>query len=609
MPSGENAPTSKKTEYSPYEQEAIDIALKQYKLEREPVPEGKTVGKITSVRLDVLEPRDPGPELLQPIPIVSPLGTVVTKPMLNWLHITTKEFIIRRELLLKEGDPYSQVAVDETARNMRSRMTQVSLVIIQPVKSAEPGKVDLLVLTKDIWSLRLSFNVVGTPGGIEDFVLVPQETNFLGLQHTLSTNFRLQPNTIGLGVGYNVPRFGYSWVGAGASAGVVFNRLTGSPEGSSASLAVSRPLYSTRTEWAWDASVGYNIGVARTYSNAQVELVHFRGTPQDRADDVPYEYRTRSASAETSVTRSFGWKYKNNFTLAANGSTTVYKTYETTGLDPVAVQKFRDVLLPKSEDRIYPSLTWHTFENDYLRTLDITTLGLQEDYRLGHDVSASVYPVAKAVGSTRNIVGASGKVGYAIAIRDGFVGASASTFAEQDLDRGKVTDGAVSGAFGAATPRFGFGRFVMNISATNRYANYLNSRSFLGGSDRLRGYPTNFLSGKDTVLFNWEYRSAPVDVIKLVGKLARRPLGGGVLLGGVVFFDAGDAEDGWAKLNPKQSVGVGARVLLPQINRPVFRFDLGFPIQRGPFPDQPQNTASRVSPVGFFFSFDQAFSP
>ena len=73
---------------------------------------------------------------------------------------------------------------------------------------------------------------------------------------------------------------------------------------------------------------------------------------------------------------------------------------------------------------------------------------------------------------------------------------SVSTFAEnQD---GIITDGSVGGSFGAVTPRiFGIGRIAMNASFSNRYRNYLNARTFIGGEDRLRGYPTAFFAGKD----------------------------------------------------------------------------------------------------------------
>ncbi|MBX3209120.1 MAG: hypothetical protein KF764_29070 [Labilithrix sp.] len=592
LPAGAQRPTSQATEYSPYEREAIDAALAQRGLVVDRAPEGKIIGRIDTVRLEVLEARDPGPELLKPIPLVSPIGTYVTKPMLNSLHALSKDFIIRRELLLREGDEYVQVLMDETARNMRGRMPlQVSLVVIVPVKSKEPGEVDLLVITKDIWSLRLSFDIAVTPGGVENLIIVPQETNFLGMHHTAQTRFQMQPETFTAGVGYKVPRFGYSWVGASASAAVFINRRRLEPEGSSLGASVGQGLYSTRTEWAWDVDVGYTVGVARRYSNAQVFLFDSRRTPE--RDFIPFEYKSRSFAASAGVTRSFGWGFKNNFGLTFNASASAYETFDLSAFNPDAVADFRRRALPTGEARIYPALGWRTFRTNFLRTLDINTLALQEDFRIGHDISASIYPVTRALGSSRDFIGVSAKAGYAVALGDGLAGASVSTFAEnQD---GLISDGSVSGAFGAVTPRiFGWGRIVMNTSFSNRYRNYLNSRTFIGGDDRLRGYPTSFFFGKDTVFFNIEYRSRAVEILK-------------AQLAGVAFFDAGDAANGFDMLRAKQSVGFGARALFPQLNRNVFRVDIAFPLRRGPFPET--GSPLPVDPFGFYFAFDQAFGP
>lgn len=586
------APTSRTTEYSPYEKEAIDAALAERGRRFDPHPEGKIVRHVETVRLEVLEPRDPGPELLRRIPLVSPIGRYVTKPMLNALHVRTKEYVIRRELLVREGDRYVQVLVDETARNMRTRMPlQVSLVVIVPLETNEPGTVDLLVITKDIWSLRLSFNIAVTPGGVEDLVFVPQETNFLGRHHTVSTRFQMQPETITLGGGYTVPRFGTSWIGASGSASIYVNRQSGKPEGSNLGVTVAQPLYSTRAEWAWSADAGYTVGVTRRYSNARVFLFDSRLTPE--RDRIPFEYRSRSLSASAGVTRSFGWAVKNNFSLTFNASASDYETFDLSRFSKEAADDFRQRALPTGESRVYPAFTWRTYTPNYMRTLDINTLALQEDFRLGHDVSASIYPVLKALGSSRDLVGVTAKAAYALPVGDGLVGASMTTFAEES--GGTVTDASVGGAFGAATPRiFGIGRIVMNASISNRFRNYLNYRNFIGGADRLRGYPTAFFFGKDTLLYNIEYRSRSFEILK-------------AQLGGVAFFDAGDAAQGFDMLRAKQSIGFGVRALFPQVNRNVFRLDIAFPLKRGPFPET--GSASPVDPVGFYFSFDQAFGP
>lgn len=576
-------PTSRATGYSKYEKETIKNALERLDLKIDPTAEGKTIERIDVVRLEVLEQRDPIPDEV--------LG-VKTRKLLNSLHYTSRDYVIRREVLLDVGEPYSQVMADETARNMRARMPlQVSLVLIVPVTGSAPDKVGLLVISKDIWSLRLSYDLSVTPGGVENFVLVPQETNLFGYQHTASTRFQYQPETYTFGVGYKVPRFGYSWVGASAAASVTLNRRSGDPEGSAASISVGRGLYSTRAEWGYSADASYGVGVARRYVNAKVGVFDSQVTPTVR-DNIPTQYRSRTAAASVGITRSFGWGLKNNFSVTMNAATSAYEGIDLGVFDPGAVEDFNRRFVPVGETRVYPAFSWATFRNDYFRTIDINTLALQEDYRLGHDVSVTVYPVLKALGSTRDVSGITAKAAYAIPLGDGLVGASVSTFAENE--KHEVTDGSVSGSFGAVTPRIGIGRIVMNTSFINRYRNYLRGRTFLGGDDRLRGYPSNFFFGKDAVYYNLEFRSTSIEIFK-------------VQIGGVAFFDAGDAAQGFDMLNAKQSVGVGIRTLLPQLNRLVFRADLAFPMKRGPFPET--GVPTKVDPVGFFFAFDQAFAP
>ena len=613
-PARAQKPTSQTTEYSPYEKETIKRALESRNTEIEPNPEGKIIGKVETERLEVIEDRDPFPKEL--------LG-VKTMKLANSLHATTREWIVRRELLLKEGDVYTQVIIDEIARNIRGRMpVQISLVIIVPIKSKDPDKVDLLVITKDIWSLRLSYDMSITLGGLENLLIVPQETNLLGVHHTAQTRFQYQPETYSFGVGYRIPRFGTTWIGASAAASITINRRSGEPEGSGMSLGVGQGLYSTRTEWAWSADASYSVGVARRYSNARVFLFDSPRTVTRDAngrlvpipDDIPYQYKSRAYGASAAVTRSFGWGFKNNFSLSMNASKAEYETFDLSGFNAFAAQDFVSRALPTGEARVYPAISWNTFTTNFLRTLDINTLALQEDYRLGHDIAVSLYPVTRALGSSRDLVGVSARAGYALPMGDGLVGASVSTFAETCTSSkggcehdGRLSDAAVSGSFGAATPRIGFGRIVMNASFSNRYRNYLNARTFAGGDDRLRGYPSNYFFGKDTVFYNIEFRTTSVRIWTFA-------------LGGVAFYDAGDVAQGFDMLHAKQSVGLGARVLIPQVNRPVFRLDFALPLSQcsggifefadrkcGPFPET--GTSQRISGYGFFFAFDQAFTP
>ncbi len=576
-------PQSRATGYSAYEREAIDQALRQGGLSVDPSPEGKTVEHIEIVRLEVLEPRDPVPENV---------AGLHARSLLNSLHYKTRDFIIRREMLVREGETYVQVLVDETARNLRTRTPlQLSVVLIVPVQGSDADHVSLLAIVKDVWSLRLSYDFALSAGGLENFLLVPQETNLLGLHHTAQTRFQYQPESYTFGLGYTVPRFGWSWVGASAVANVIFNRRSFEAEGATASFSAGQSLYSTRTEWSWSATGAYNNYVVRRYVNAQVGQYDSPSTP-DVAERIPTEYRNRSFSGAVGVIRSFGWGIKNNIGLTLNIAKAEYVAPNLEGVSQAAADDFTQRFLPLGETRVYPALGWTTYRNDFLRTLDITTLSLQEDFRLGHTVSASFYPVPKALGSTRDLLGFTGSAGYTVALGDGFVGATATALAESEA--GTVTDGSVGAALGMATPRFGVGRVVMNASFLNRYRNYLRAVTYEGGDGRLRGYPSKYFFGKDSVFYNVEFRSTGLDVLK-------------VQVGGVAFYDAGDAAQGFDMLRAKHAVGAGVRILFPQLNRQVLRADVAIPLNRGPFPET--GITSRVAPVSFFVTFDQAFQP
>ncbi len=562
-PADPSAPVSETFGYSPYETETIAMVLERLHARAEPAPDGKIIEGIDVVRLEVFEHRDPVPYFL------------------NAFHATSKEWVIRREVLQDVGDKYDQLLVDETARNLRS-LPQLSLVLTVAVKGSSPGKVRLVVITKDVWSLRLQWDIILTNGGLERLVLQPAETNLLGIHHTLGANFLYQPLSTSLGAYYVVPRFGRSRVEATASGNVVVDNTTGSPEGSFGGATVAQPLWSTRTPWAWSATAQWRNEITRRYSEAALATYDSPLTPQK--DGIPYEYHSDLALAEASVTRSFGWKYKNDFVLSFQALHRSYSTLDLSGFDPAAVAQFRATRVPMNDDRVGPALQWRTYTNDFARVLDLETLGLQEDVRLGHYLGVKVYPVSQNLGSTRTFLGVFAEAGYTAAIKDGIFRVDV-----QNTTEANTTD-VLQGVFDAetyfATPRFGIGRLIWAGRFIDRYADYLNQVSYVGANSVLRGYPSNFFVGKNVVASNLEYRSRPLEILK-------------VQVGGVLFYDAASAFDDWSQVVPRHAVGFGVRALLPQFDRIVFRADLGFPISASPLP-------AGVGPVTFYVTFAQA---
>jgi hypothetical protein len=551
--------------FSRYEQETIDIVLRQLHARRELHPEGKLVERVEIVPLDVIEPRDPAPNFL------------------NIFHATTRKAVVRRELLLQEGQPYRQVLVDDTLRNLR-RLPELSLVLVVTVAGSAPDRVVAVVITKDVWSLRLGWDAVGTSGGIEEVDLEPTETNLFGTHQIVRGEYIYQPSAHTFGLGYTVPRLEGSRIAVVASADLMVNRQSGATEGSYGSLVAGEPLYSGVTPWAWDATVAWADIVVRRYQNAQLGVY----VDPTTGVHVPYEYRRRTYQATYDVTRSFGWAVKHDFTFAAVIERDVYRT-QFSGINPVAVADFVTSSVPLSDTRVGPSVSYHSYARRYLRVLDFETLALQEDFGLGHDVLLRVSPSFRALGSTREFVDIYAAVQYSAAVRDGF----ARVFVVSDNQPGAngLSDALINPGIRLMSPTIaGLGRIVVDGGLIYRYRNYLNALDTLGGGDRLRGYPTNFFVGEDSVAYNFELRTRPVEIFSCE-------------LGGVLFFDAGDAFNGLDHLTPFQSVGFGFRALFPQLDRTVLRADFGFPLERpiDPAVGQP------IAPFSFLISFGQAF--
>lgn len=549
-----DAPTTAAGAYSPYETESIRAAAKLLGTSLDDAPDGKVIESIDTVRLDPIEERDPAPLFLDAV------------------HTTTKRDVILHEVLQRPGERWRQELVDETARNLRT-FDDLSLVLCVAMRGSTSDRVRLVVITKDVWSLYPDFDFSITSGGLENLTLEPKETNLAGRQATLLARFVLEPASVTLGGSFVAPRFDGRWLTLTTDANVIVNRDRGTAEGSYGAATIARPLYSTQTEWAWATAFTWDDRIARRYENAHVAL--YEGS-------LPWEWRARKVKEELSLTRSFGWRTKNDVTIGADLARDVYRVEAPSS--PLA-SAFTQENVPRGEARVGPFVEWHGFRNDFLRTVDVETLGLQEDFRLGPEADVRAYPVLAELGSSRSFVGARVAAAETVQLGDGFARALVDTTTE--AEEARISDASILGELRIVSPRTALGRLVFDVSGQNRWRNYLNRTSVLGGEDRLRGWPTRYFVGKDVVASNLELRTRAIEVAACQ-------------LGAAAFYDAGGAFQPFARHAIVHSAGAGLRVVLPQIERLVIRADVGFPMEAGGLP-------ADVSPVSFFIGFGQAF--
>lgn len=138
-------PSTRAFSYSAYEEATIAAALAELGLSRAAAPEGRTVEAVEVVRLEVVEARDPAPRFL------------------NVFHVVSRDQVVRREVLLRPGDVYRQTLADES-RRLLAALPQLSLVLVVAAEGSAGG-VRLVVVTKDVWSLRLNWDLALTSGG------------------------------------------------------------------------------------------------------------------------------------------------------------------------------------------------------------------------------------------------------------------------------------------------------------------------------------------------------------------------------------------------------------------------------------------------------------
>lgn len=541
-------PTQLGARYSRYEQDSIDRALARLGASVEQSPEGKTLEDVQVMPLDVFEKRDFMPNFV--------LGLV------NWFHVTSRPYVIEREVLVAKGQPFRQALVDETARNLRG-LEQLSVVLCVPLRGSTPDKVKLLVITKDVWSLRLNSDYLVAGGKLQYLLLQPSEQNFLGSHQSLLANFILDPATYTFGGRYIVPRVAGSRIQLDASASAILDRSTGKVEGGYGTFLYGQPLYSTQTRWAWDGKISIRNDIRRRFIGG--ELATF---PAGVEGGVPYKYRRDLVSGHFEVVRSFGSEVKNDVMVGFGASRNVYRApSELAAATPEVQKAFVTQVMPVSDTQIGPYFELHSHINRYLTLLDFNTLGLQEDFIAGHDAYLRLTPVSTALNSSRSFLGVYASLAYTIPIGDGL--ARAFVESHNELTSSGVPDGSIELGVRLASPRTPAGRLHFDARFLDRYANYLNAKSTLGGDTRPRGYASSAFQGKDFVAASLEFRSRAAQIL-------------GCQLAGAAFLDTGDAFDGFADMKLKQSAGLGLRVLFPQLDRVVMRVDLGFPFQTCP---------------------------
>jgi hypothetical protein len=581
--------------FSSLEKRSIIRTLLRRGLEVDPEPWGKQIQEVLVENEDVFAEDNP-----------KVWGFEIPVQFFNNFHYTTREHRVREELTIQAGEVWDQARVEESARRLHDPL-YTSVVALLPVRSTVPGQVILLVVTRDIWSLRLNTQYTFQQGALTNLSFSLSENNFLGSRDVVAASVVMDGGAIAVGPYFIDKDFLGKHISVTVRADEIITRQAGKmfdpatnmftpiavdpkglqdahtlhSEGSDASVSVGLPLWSLASEWGWGTSFTYSNAIARSFTGVDPRTT--MSDPYELYTDpnsgLPYEYRSKSTALSLSGVRQWGSAYKHQVSFGYTLSSfkaSVLPQYQ--NLDPTTLAQFATDVFPRSETISQPYVGYAFFEPRYSTVRNVGTYELAEDVSLGPSFSASLAQGLTALGGDLNFTRPSLAVGYVWPLaKDGFIHPSASgtmRFQTDGPHGWSSIDNSATAQLRAATPTLDWFRLIAQAEVDTRWHDTQNSYYVIGSDSGLRGYNVN------------QFRSARSDSSRrAIGQLEMRtvPVPWWVFrVGAVAFYEVGGVAESLQHINLYNDVGFGLRALIPQTSRELFRFDLAFPLQATP---------------------------
>jgi hemolysin activation/secretion protein len=413
----------------------------------------------------------------------------------NRLHIRTKHATVQAQLLFASGDKYRARKLAETERALRL-LTYVYDARVVPVRCAD-GKVDIKVITKDVWTLSPGISF-GRSGGTNATKFNLQDTNFLGWGKTLQVSRGSTVDRTSNTVSWSDPNvFGSRWISALIYAD--------SSDGYERSLQVTHPFYSLDAPWSTKITA---VSFDRTISRYNL------GEIVDQFNDNETSYELSGGVSNGLIdgwTRryTFGMRYDSNLFL------------------PAPVTSLPAKQLPPERTLSYPFVGFDFLQDKFKKVGDENEIGRTEDLYFGTEVTGEVGLSNSAFGADRNAIMLVAKALRGIELTD-----LQQLFLTSDFSS-RVEDGRARNLIADAGAKY-YWRWrpdwvlYAGLSGTVTDSLDPDMQLLLGGDNGLRGYPLRYESGTSRALLTVEQR---VFTDWFPFRLAR--------VGGAIFADVG----------------------------------------------------------------------
>lgn len=488
---------------------------------------------------------------------------------LNSLHINTKDDVIRRDLIQKEGQVFDEAAVRDSEIILRSQSMIRSLAIIVPVRlktasvPINEDEVYLLVATKDIISLRPSFDFKGSQDLLTKASVALGEYNLLGLNKSVAGIYTYQQSGHTFSAFYLDPRLFGSPFQLLIKPSIILARDSFKYDGFLGDFEFERPLLSEADRYGYGINFSYGSPLIIDFNGKKVRT--FRVPTKNGDETVEKKYRWRYATGSIFGRISFGREHKNEVFTSYGLKIKRPSIPVEFGLSDAQRQYVEDNILPKNELESFVTLGYSYFQNRFLKLYDYDNYLLQEIKRTGPSVTvANDFSSKEILFSDHNFLRPMVSFSLTqILFLDSFIQGSISASSRYESE---FADNIFKcGLSFASHKMFGLGRLVVESRLSLMDSDRDKQKFVLGSDSGLRGVTSRFYSGEKGFRTNVELRSVPIDLWIFHAGL-------------VLFYDVGAAFDTWRSAQATHALGFGLRLLAPQLSSTLLRIDLAFPI-------------------------------
>lgn len=393
----------------------------------------------------------------------------------NFLHLTTRESVIRHALLFKMGDAVNAATLHETERLLRA-LPWVQDASIEYV-SAGPGAAQAVVRVHDGWSLKgsLKFN---SAGGQTEWRIRVHEVNLLGFGKELLLSHEKGIERTTDEVAYRDPLlFGSRWT---LEAG--YAKLS---DGRGRLFKLERPFYQLSASWS--------AGVEAT-DTREVETLY------DHGDSV-----TTFPATLTSVTLFARFRYAfSNRTAWRVGAEL---RAEQAAYGPVTVVRPDPLPLPDLARRRFRGLLgyWAVSQDRYQTFENLQTIGRTEDVNLGWDAEVHAGYFGKAFGGIADAWALEFKAHKAWRLPgDSLLLLDARGHGRREDTGGRDVLGLFEGSF--YSQAWPYQTLAADLQLAAGYRLDPEDTLYIGGFDGLRGYPNHYRTGDRRWVLSMEDR-------------------------------------------------------------------------------------------------------